>query len=259
MLSANARLRYLAATILTFAAALVVVTAQDAATPTVALGHSDDWGTFLATGDGMSLYLYVLDVDDTIACVEACTNNWIPLVVADADDVTAADGVSRDLLGTVERPEGTLQVTYGGAPLYTFKRDTQPGHTRGQALGGQFFLVSPTGTAVTEKQAEAVVEVDPDVLAELMSVGALTFKSHCSVCHGAEGQGLIGPALAGNTIVGDKTFIIRRILEGFAEHGMPPFAAALSDQQVASIATFVRASWGNQYSPVLPEEVTPYR
>lgn len=238
---------------------LTTVIAQEGVASTLELATSEDWGQHLVTGHGMSVYLYVLDEGGVIACVDACTNNWRPVVVDDAASATVGDGVDETLIGTIVRPDGSLQVTFGGWPLYTFARDTQPGHVRGQGLGQQFFLLSPAGAALTEKQAEVAVEVDTGVLEELMSTGALTFQSHCSVCHGAAGQGGIGPTLVGNSILADKTFVIRRVLEGFPEHGMPPFAAALNDQQVASVATFVRGSWGNEYSPVLAEEVMPLR
>lgn len=239
-------------------AAFTVVIAQDGSDPTLTVSNSTDWGQYLATPDGMSVYLYTLDEGGVIACVDACTNNWQPLL-ADGADLSVPEGASADLIGTVERPDGSLQVTYAGWPLYTFARDREPGHVRGQALGGQFYLVSIAGTAIVDKQAEQVVDIDPAVLDEMLATGGLLFTSHCSVCHGPQGQGGIGPNLAGNSIVGDKQFIIRRILEGFAEHGMPPFASALDDHQLASVATFVRSSWGNEFSPILPEEVTPYR
>ena len=43
----------------------------------------------------------------------------------------SGEGVS---LGTVKRPEGTVQVTYKGTPLYTFTGDQQPGETKGQGI-----------------------------------------------------------------------------------------------------------------------------
>jgi mono/diheme cytochrome c family protein len=37
--------------------------------------------------------------------------------------------------------------------------------------------------------------------------------------------------------------------------GMPPFAQKLSDEQIAAVLTYVRASWGNHAPAVSPAEV----
>jgi predicted lipoprotein with Yx(FWY)xxD motif len=62
------------------------------------------------------------------------------------------------LLGTVRRPDGRLQVTYAGHPLYRFAGDlvdgngTPPDRTPGQAHGqgyvGLWWAVSPSGKAI---------------------------------------------------------------------------------------------------------------
>ena len=125
---------------------------------TLKLATDARWGQHLVTDEGRSVYLYVLDEDGVSNCVDACTNNWPPLTVAAGTELAAGEGLDPALVGTIERADGTLQVTYGGHPLYAFRRDTEAGHTRGQRLGDQFFLVSPAGEAVTDEvEAEAVV------------------------------------------------------------------------------------------------------
>jgi predicted lipoprotein with Yx(FWY)xxD motif len=58
------------------------------------------------------------------------------------DTLEAGDGVG-GALTTFERPDGTLQVAYDGAPLYYFGNDTGPGDTNGQGLGDVWFVAEP--------------------------------------------------------------------------------------------------------------------
>jgi len=41
----------------------------------------------------------------------------------------------------VPRAHGRLQVTFIGKPLYYYSGDTAPGQTKGEGLGGRFFVV----------------------------------------------------------------------------------------------------------------------
>jgi len=86
-------------------------------------------------------------------------------------------------------------------------------------------------------------------------VGAGIYAKNCSVCHGASGYGGIGPALAGNphVNVGDPTNMLTTIVEG--RNQMPSWRGQLSASDIASVATFVRSSWGNTSGPVTIEQV----
>jgi hypothetical protein len=60
----------------------------------------------------------------------------------------AGPGVTATV-ATKTRPEGTAQVTYGGAPLYRFAADKAPGDANGQGVGGIWFVVPVSGPAAT--------------------------------------------------------------------------------------------------------------
>jgi predicted lipoprotein with Yx(FWY)xxD motif len=61
--------------------------------------------------------------------MSGCTSIWHPLTVAAG--VVPKGPVK---LGTVKRPEGTVQVTYRGRPLYTFGGDKKAGQTKGEGI-----------------------------------------------------------------------------------------------------------------------------
>ena len=237
---------------------LVTAAAQDTATATVQTTETPEYGTFLTDAEGMSLYLFVRDEDGASACTGRCTENWPPLLV-DGEPV-AGEGVDPALLGTFEREDGGTQVTYAGQPLYRYVRDQAPGDVLGQGLGNSFFLVNATtAEAITEAM---VVEREPlpeELFAELMAEGETAYANNCAVCHGPEGQGRIGPGLAGNSKLARAEFPVERILNGFPDHGMPAFRGQLNDRQIASIATYIRNSWGNDFGGVRPEEVADLR
>ncbi len=97
--------------------------------------------------------------------------------------------------------------------------------------------------------------------AAVMTEGSTLFRENCQGCHGNEGQGQVGPALANNEFLASASAIAEIILAG-TDPGhayMPAFGPQLNDGQVAAIGTFVRNSWGNAFGLMLPESVTTMR
>jgi predicted lipoprotein with Yx(FWY)xxD motif len=224
----------------------------------VSLAEHQRWGPHLTDTAGASLYIYLADEGAAgSTCVDQCTANWPPVVV-DGEPMAGA-GVDAHLFGSIARPDGTMQLTYGGWPLYRFARDANTGDTRGQGLGTAFYLLSPTGQPIKQEPTAEEIPVDRVLFAALMTEGEQLFARNCAVCHGAEGQGVIGPSLRGMVTISSAGFIASTIIQGRTFHGMPAFGPMLSDREVAAIATFARNSWGNDYGLVDPEEVGQYR
>jgi mono/diheme cytochrome c family protein len=93
--------------------------------------------------------------------------------------------------------------------------------------------------------------------------GRQTFNSICAACHQQTGMGMQGVAkrLVGSPwVLGSPAALIRIVLEGKeGEMLMPPIGASLTDEQVASVLTYVRNQWGNHASPVSVEQVAAIR
>jgi predicted lipoprotein with Yx(FWY)xxD motif len=87
--------------------------------------------TLLATTKGRTLYSLSAERGGKFICTESsgCTSIWHPLTVAAG--VRPKGPVK---LGTIHRPEGQVQVTYRGLPLYTFASDKKPGQVKGEGL-----------------------------------------------------------------------------------------------------------------------------
>jgi predicted lipoprotein with Yx(FWY)xxD motif len=102
-------------------------------------------GSFLTGEDGKTLYTFAADTANKTACVDACATKWPPFVLETGETVHAGDGVT-GALATFARPDGKMQVTYNGIPLYYFGGDGKAGDTTGQGFAGKWFVASATGT-----------------------------------------------------------------------------------------------------------------
>jgi mono/diheme cytochrome c family protein len=70
--------------------------------------------------------------------------------------------------------------------------------------------------------------------------GAAIFKTKCSACHGAEGQGKIGPALKGTSLSADD---IASLLTKGNDAKKPPHKKAMSglaDADAKAVADYVK-------------------
>ncbi|GAC1381075.1 MAG: lipoprotein [Marmoricola sp.] len=108
-------------------------------------------GTYLTGDGGRSVYLWMGDRGAASSCSSACASVWPPVTTSGAPK--AGSGVKASDLGTIKRSDGSTQVTYGGHPLYYYAPDASKGQTTGQgstSFGAQWWLVSPTGSAITQ-------------------------------------------------------------------------------------------------------------
>ena len=83
-------------------------------------------GHLVAT-DGKALYTNSADTPSSFGCSGACLTEWPPVT----GTATAGSGVDASALGSEKRPDGSMQVTYNGKPLYEFAEDTSASDTKG--------------------------------------------------------------------------------------------------------------------------------
>jgi mono/diheme cytochrome c family protein len=102
--------------------------------------------------------------------------------------------------------------------------------------------------------------------------GASLYKKYCLTCHQADGGGVprMNPPLTQTSYVtGDKEKLIKWVLQGSVNQHVDidgesysnnmPAQNYLTDQQIADVLTYVRGSFGNKSSAVLPTEVKAIR
>jgi predicted lipoprotein with Yx(FWY)xxD motif len=86
--------------------------------------------TVLTNNAGHTLYSLSVEKNGRFICTDkACLALWHPLVVPPGTKPTGPAP-----LGTVKRPDGRIQVTYKGRPLYAFGEDKKPGEANGEGF-----------------------------------------------------------------------------------------------------------------------------
>jgi predicted lipoprotein with Yx(FWY)xxD motif len=122
----------------------------DAALPTpdpvLLLSGPSEFGEIVTDEEGATLYLLVGDRRATPTCVGDCEGVWAPL--PGDGPVEAGEGVDPRLVGSVERQDGTAQVTYNGWPLYRYRGDAGPGDLEGHGQLNVWFAIGVHGEAV---------------------------------------------------------------------------------------------------------------
>jgi predicted lipoprotein with Yx(FWY)xxD motif len=116
---------------------------------TLQLRHmsSAAYGRYVAGEDGRALYILAEDRQGPSRCNASCTAVWAPVLLDDGEALSGV-GLEASLVGRIERADGSMQVTYGGWPLYTYVRDDQAGDINGHRVDdrwGEWYLMSPNG------------------------------------------------------------------------------------------------------------------
>ena len=127
--------------------------------------------------------------------------------------------------------------------------------------------VQKEGGAVGEEVLAQPIDPGTSVMIDGMEV----YNQQCLVCHQAKGGGVSGlnPPLKGTEyVLGDPSRLLGIILNG-SNKGLPvngvsyanamPGFSHLSNEEIASVATYIRNSFGNAASLVEPEEVVRLR
>lgn len=120
----------------------------------------------------------------------------------------------------------------------------------------------------SEKPIERKFKPDPEVHERGLAVFNLT----CAACHGVDGKGVpetFPPLDGAEWAVGDPERATKIVLHGLMgelevkghkyNNVMAPLGAALNDQQIADVLTYVRQNWSNDAAPVSADQVGKVR
>jgi mono/diheme cytochrome c family protein len=102
--------------------------------------------------------------------------------------------------------------------------------------------------------------------------GKTVYENICGVCHNNDGMGKPNqapPFVGSEWVLGSPSHLIRIPLVGLSgpvkvkdqewNLSMPNMGAALSDDDLAAVLTYMRQSWGNKAPVITPEQVKAVR
>ena len=127
----------------TTAAAAIAGSSASAASTTIKVANDSSLGQILTDSQGLTLYTFKNDVAGSGKSSVSATlaKNWPPLTLASGSPVGPSGATGA--LALITRDDGSMQVTYKGVPLYRYIGDAAPGDTKGQGLGGVWFVATP--------------------------------------------------------------------------------------------------------------------
>ena len=110
------------------------------------------------------------------------------------------------------------------------------------------WMAAKRGAAAAQTQlAMQTLSVD-----DLMDQGKAVYDSACLACHGAQGQGGIGNAIAGSAVVlGDLSNHMAVVAKGVSGTAMQAFGGQLKDVEMAAVLTYQRNAFGNNTGDVV--------
>jgi predicted lipoprotein with Yx(FWY)xxD motif len=122
--------------------------AGGAVTPTLKTAKVESLGTVVVSATGRTLYHYTDETKGKVDCTGSCAKLWPPLLVKGGAKPLAGSGITASKLGTVKRPDGSSQVTYGGLGLYLYAGDRKAGQAKGEGIESSWYAVSAAAKIV---------------------------------------------------------------------------------------------------------------
>ncbi len=130
----------------------------------------------------------------------------------------------------------------------------------------QEYAIDSTEVAALKKaKPQQTIDLEtmvPLTSAKDLAAGEDTYKKICSVCHAAQGQGLVGPNFAdeywihGDTIANTIAMknLYQVVVDGVIEKGMLPYKDQLSPQQIHEVLSYILTFQGtNPPNPKAPQ------
>ena len=112
--------------------------------------------------------------------------------------------------------------------------------------GIQHAVMATTVEVVSQQEFERVLDERAPEDADLVAFGKEEWEAACAKCHGLDGEGDIGPVIAGNTTLVNREALRQLLLEGQDtpnyESYMPPVGRAWTPRQYDALIAYVKSN-----------------
>jgi mono/diheme cytochrome c family protein len=237
---------------------------------------SDDWnrGAYLVEGLGHCAMCHTainaLGGSSESAAFEGGLipmQNWYAPSLTSNKETGLGDWSIKDISDYLQTGVSNRGAVYGPMAdvVYNSLQYLSDEDTRAMAI----YLKGLAQGSSPDKPAPALPSAESSLL---LSLGKPIYDKQCASCHGVEGLGKPPhyPLLAGNQSIQMSSAVnaIRMVLNGGyppgtagnpMPYGMPPFAQALSDDEIAAVVTYIRTSWGNRGAAVSARQANELR
>ncbi len=143
----------------------------------------------------------------------------------------------------------TFYITIVFAPIYVYYYHFGPGLSLSEELDQNLVKIEAQEN-LTQEQTKKLSEADLLALIndkQVINEGRALYNKNCLACHGAFGEGLIGPNLTDNYWVhgdGSLKSVLLVISTGVIDKGMPEWGKILSPKDLQNTTVFVRSLLG---------------
>jgi len=193
--------------------------------------------------------------------------NWYAPSLTSNKEAGLGDWSIEDISDLLQKGASRRGAVYG--PMAEVTYDSLQHMTDADARAMAVYLKSLAAHGGPGAPASSMPAAESSLLLRL---GKTVYEGQCASCHRSDGRGMPPdyPPLAANQSIQMASVVnpVRMVLNGGyppgtagnpMPHGMPPFAQSLSDDEVAAVVSYIRASWGNRGGAVSAREANELR
>ena len=146
------------------------------------------------------------------------------------------------------------------SPLYIIYYHVGPGLSLDERYQAQIEVIQAQREAARGQTGDGAAYLAAAEDSERVEAGQSVYDANCAACHGAEGEGMIGPNLTDGYWMhgGSPQAIAVSIRDGIPDKGMPGWDSSLSAEDIENLTGFILSIQGSEPANAKAPEGTLY-